>query len=355
LLLTSVGIIAGHRLVRDMEKKGSARRSNYIFEYRIAVLGSSCVGKTSLIKRFIGDEFVDKHVPTIEDHFQHVVNLSYSTCVCLLMDTSGTFEFPAMKNWSISKANAFVVVYSIANKKSFEQAKALVEDIKRVKGDGADIKIVLIGNKLELQGSRKVSKETGEAFAKDVSSGNVTCELIETSAKDNTNITEAFHSLLNMFLSEHGISEESSDLSPSEKRRGSFSRTLSLRRAHKNRKEKSRQKNAEKKKWQNRSNENLLDVVQPLPRSRSQSLDTDKALSNSSSDSDSRPSSPTETHNNNIDHKELKRQSSAKELLRRTTSACKEKLDQAKKRLHRGHKLSKGSDDNQTSIEIAEA
>lgn len=337
-----------------MEKKGSARRSNYIFEYRIAVLGSSCVGKTSLIKRFIGDEFVDKHVPTIEDHFQHVVNLSCSTCVCLLMDTSGTFEFPAMKNWSISKANAFVVVYSVANKKSFEQAKALINDIKCVKGDGADIKIVLIGNKTELDCSRKVPRETGKAFAKEISCGNVTCELIETSAKEDENVTDAFHALLKMFLSEHVINEDSSDVSHSEKGRGSFSRTLSLRKAHKNRKEKSRQKNAEKKAWLNKSNDDLLDEERPVPRSRSHSLDTENVLSNSSSDSDSRPSSPTEALNNNIQHKTLKRQSSAKELLRRTTSACKEKLDQAKRKLHRTNKLSKENSDNQTSIEIAE-
>ena len=337
-----------------MEKKGSARRSNYIFEYRIAVLGSSCVGKTSLIKRFIGDEFVDKHVPTIEDHFQHVVNISCSTCVCLLIDTSGTFEFPAMKNWSISKANAFVVVYSVANKKSFEQAKALVNDIKCVKGDGTDIKIALIGNKVDLESNRKVPKEVARAFAQEVSRENVTCELIETSAKDNEFVTDGFHSLLKMFLSEHVINEDSGETSPSEKRRGSFSRTLSLRRAHKNRKEKSRQKNSDKKKWLNKSSEDLLDVDRPISRSRSQSLDTDKVTSNSSSDSDSRPPSPTETINNNNEYKDLKRQNSAKELIRRTTSACKEKLDQAKRKLHRSNKLLRGNSQNQTSIEVAD-
>ena len=342
--------------INKMERNGSARRSNYIFEYRIAVLGSSSVGKTSLIKRFIGDEFVENHVPTIEDHFQHVVNFLCSTCVCLLMDTSGTFEFPAMKNWSISKANAFVVVYSVSDKKSFEQAKSLVNDIKRVKSDGTDIKIVLIGNKMEMECKRKVTKEMGQSFAKEMSHDNVTCELIETSAKNNENVTDAFHCLLKMFLSEHVIDEDNNEISLNEKRSGSFSRTLSLRRSHKNRKSKSRQKNSSKKtSWLNKSDENLLDIDKPVTRPRSHSLDTDKVLSDSGSDSDSRPSSPVEPDNNNIENKNLKRQTSAKELLRRTTSACRVKLDQAKRKLHWTHKLSKENNNTQSSVEITDS
>ena len=326
--------------------RGSARRSNYIFEYRITVLGSSRVGKTSLIKRFTENEFSEKHEPTIEDHFQHVFDHGGSTCVCLLIDTSGTFEFPAMKNWSISKANAFVVVYSIDDKKSFAMAKLLVDDIKNVKCDGSEIKIVLIGNKMELESKRKVPKEDGVDFAKSVSHGHVTCEFVESSAKENRDVSKAFHSLFDMFLVDQSMDEALLNGSPTEKRSGSFSRTLSLRKSRKNRKSKSHDKNANKQMITRRSDENLLDIEKSYhPRPRAYSLDTDTlVLDSSGSESDSRPSSPEVALDRQEGPEELKpfrRQSSAKELLRRTTSACKEKLDQAKKKLSRNHKLSK--------------
>ena len=349
-------ILEHFKFRKRMERNGSARRSNYIFEYRIAVLGSSRAGKTSLIKRFIDEEFEEIHVPTIEDHFQHVVNLQCSTCVCLLMDTSGTFEFPAMKNWTISKANAFVVVYSVTDKKSFEQAKALVHDIKCVKTDGTDVKIVLIGNKTDLAGKRRVPKETGQAFAKDVSCDNLTCELIETSSKEDSNVSNAFHCLLKMFLSEQVVDEDNNMITPHEKRQGSFSRTLSLRKSHKERKAKSRQKNTKKQTLMMRSDENLLDIDKPMPRLRSHSLDTDEILLESSSDSDSNSSSPNEAYRKSSDKhalKQFKRQNSAKELLRRTTSACKEKLDQAKRRLHRSQKLAKENSNTPAALQIA--
>ncbi len=325
-----------------------ARRSNYIFEYRITVLGSSCVGKSSLIKRLTKDEFSERHNATIEDHFQHVVDHNGSTCVCLLIDTSGSFEFPAMKKWSISKANAFVVVYSVTDKKSFEIAKLLVDEIKQIKGSGFEIKIMLIGNKMDVEEKRKISKKEGRDFARDISCDEVTCDFVETSAKEDTNVTDALHGLLNMFLPEQSLEDFSPNLSSPEKRTNSFTRSLSRRK-----KSKSRKQSVVRKELLRRSDENLLDIEKPVHRQRAYSLDTDKEYCGFiSSDSDGSPPSPTadssvpetETESPNL------RQCSAKELLRRTTSACKEKIDQAKKKLKGGQKFGKAS--RQNSVEV---
>ncbi len=304
------------------------------------------MGKTSLIKRLTEDGFSERHTATIEDHFQHVVEHNGSTCVCLLIDTSGSFEFPAMKKWSISKANAFVVVYSVTDKKSFSIAKTLVEEIKQVKGNGFEIKIILVANKTDCQGRRKISKKEGLDYARDISENDVTCDFVETSAKDDTNVNEALHGLLNMFLPEP-IGELYSEKT-AEKRTSSFTRTLSRRK-----KSKSRKQSVARKELLRRSDENLLDIDKPAPRLRAYSLDNSKAYCGSSSDSDDSPPSPLldaeQTNNNNLspDLTKFRRQSSAKELIRRTTSACKEKIDQAKKKLRGGSKF--GS--RQNSIE----
>ena len=41
-------------------------------DYRVVVFGAGGVGKTSLVLRFIKDEFRDSYVPTIEDTYRKV-------------------------------------------------------------------------------------------------------------------------------------------------------------------------------------------------------------------------------------------------------------------------------------------
>lgn len=324
----------------------NARRSNYIFEYRITVLGSSRVGKTSLIKRFTDGEFCERHIATTEDHFQHVVDHNGSTCVCLLVDTSGSFEFPAMRKRSISKANAFVVVYSVTDKKSFDIAKMLVNEIKQIKGPENNIKIMLTGNKTDCIEERRVRKEDGRDYARDVSNVDTTCDFVETTAKEDVNVSEALHGLLNMFLPDEPLEGYLAQEPSLEKKQGNFSRSLSLKK-----KSKSRKDSVTRKELLRRSDENLLDIEKPITRPRAYSLDTDKHFFYA--DSDCSLPSPTNKLEHSLESPDLRqcrRQSSAKELLRRTTSACKEKIDQAKKKLRGSHKLTKGS--RQNSIDL---
>eukprot|EP00794_Sanderia_malayensis_P013993 gene13993-15451_t len=331
----------------------SARKSNYIFEYRITVLGSSCVGKTSLIKRLTNDEFTERHTATTEDHFQHVIDHNGSTCVCLLIDTSGSFEFPAMKKWSISKANAFIVVYSVTDKKSFKLAKLLVDEIKEVKGAGVEIKIMLIANKTDSSDdNRRISKKEGRDYAKAVSHDEVTCDFVETSAKSDSNVTEALHGLLNMFLPEQ-LSESQAELS-TEKRSNSLTRSLT----RKKKNSKTRKDSAFRQELLRGSDEFLDRECPGVQRQRAYSLDTDQYGGSSSDSSDNSlpsPELPTrDVQTEGICLSELqdgRRQSGAKELIRRTTSACRAKLDRAKKKLKSAQKINSGTK-RRPSIEI---
>lgn len=53
-----------------------------------------------------------------------------------------------MQRLSISKGNAFIIVYSVTSRQSFEELKPIVLMLKEVKGDlMADLPIMLVGNK----------------------------------------------------------------------------------------------------------------------------------------------------------------------------------------------------------------
>nr|CAD7447365.1 unnamed protein product [Timema bartmani] len=106
---------------------------------------------------------------------------------------AGSYEFPAMRALSISSAEAFVLVYDITNADTFEEVRTLRDQIHETKGNTA-VPIVVVGNKVDLaeEGSRQVEFSTTESVVTvDWENG-----FVESSAKDNTNVTQVFKELL---------------------------------------------------------------------------------------------------------------------------------------------------------------
>ena len=83
------------------------------------------------------------------------------------------------------KAHAVVVVYDVTNRSSFDKAQLLLEQIN------PRITAMLIGNKLDLGDSRRVSSKEGKLLAKIHR-----VQYLETSVKHNHNIEETLQLLL---------------------------------------------------------------------------------------------------------------------------------------------------------------
>uniref|UniRef100_A0A8C6WXA3 Rasd family member 4 n=1 Tax=Neogobius melanostomus TaxID=47308 RepID=A0A8C6WXA3_9GOBI len=160
-------------------------------EVRLVFLGAAGVGKTALIQRFLKDTFDPKHRRTVEELHRKVYEVGGVKVTINIMDTSGSYSFPAMRKLSIQNSDAFALVYAVDDPSSLESVKQLREEILEVKEDKYT-PIVVIGNKIDRHNERQVSSE-------DVLS---TVELdwnncfLESSAKDNVNVLEAFRELL---------------------------------------------------------------------------------------------------------------------------------------------------------------
>lgn len=83
-----------------------------------------------------------------------------------ILDTSGAYEFPAMRALSMQSADAFILVYDITDLDSFAAVRALRDQIHETKESTA-VPIVVVGNKMDLaeSGERQVSKLTIQTFA----------------------------------------------------------------------------------------------------------------------------------------------------------------------------------------------
>ena len=85
--------------------------------------------------------------------------------------------------------NGILVVYDITNRQSFDDINFWLNEIKE-KANKNTI-ILLVGNKCDLEDERKVSFQEGKDFA-----DNNGIKFIETSAKTNQNVDEAFEILI---------------------------------------------------------------------------------------------------------------------------------------------------------------
>ncbi|XP_022258718.1 dexamethasone-induced Ras-related protein 1-like [Limulus polyphemus] len=162
--------------------------------YRLVVMGSSRVGKTAIIKRFLYQSFTAEYKPTVEELLTTEYDVRGAILKLDILDTSGSYEFPAMRHLAISSGDAFVLVYSIDDADSFEEVRRLRDSVLEIRSSG--VPIVVAGNKSDLEEKRSVRKELAETLVCiDWEHG-----FVESSAKDNINISTIFKEL---FLQGH--------------------------------------------------------------------------------------------------------------------------------------------------------
>ena len=102
------------------------------------------------------------------------------------------------------KAEGLIVVYSIADRYSFEVAKDYLRTIKECQRLSTpfdyELPTVLVGNKRELRRGREVRRDEGRETAKEFG-----CLFVESSAALDRNVQKIF---VNLFLQIHRIKQE---------------------------------------------------------------------------------------------------------------------------------------------------
>ncbi|XP_008056267.1 GTP-binding protein REM 1 [Carlito syrichta] len=164
----------------DWSSESSDSEGSWEALHRVVLLGDPGVGKTSLASLFAGKQDRDLHeqLGAAEDVYERTLTVDGEDTTLVVVDT---WEAEKLDNsWSqescLQVGSAYVIVYSIADRGSFESASELRIQLRRTH-QADHVPIILVGNKADLARCREVSVEEGRACAVVFD-----CKFIETSA-----------------------------------------------------------------------------------------------------------------------------------------------------------------------------
>ena len=159
---------------------------------RITMLGDSAVGKTSLILKFLSQDFNENYLTTIgKDKLEKKVVMNDGNEIKLIIwDTAGQERFHSIATSTIKGSHGIVLTFDLTNRKSFDNLGIWLNDIQN---NSNEVPVVLFGNKCDLFEKYEVENNEAKSFAKDHS-----LEYFETSAKQDINVQDGFNALARM-------------------------------------------------------------------------------------------------------------------------------------------------------------
>ncbi|XP_061578632.1 ras-related and estrogen-regulated growth inhibitor-like protein [Cololabis saira] len=174
----------------------------------IVVLGTESVGKSAVTVRLLTRRFIGEY-GDIESIYSHSFIVDGRDVTFNIWDSPYSQDFSgetSLFHKKVQWADAYVLVYSICDRASFNAVSRLIQSIKSSKDyHGAEkVPIVIVGNKRDLHHRRTVLSEEAQLLAL-----NTNCLFYEVSAAEN------YHSVITVL---HGLVDRMKDAKLTTKR-----------------------------------------------------------------------------------------------------------------------------------------
>jgi small GTP-binding protein len=182
---------SANKIQRRMDKLQKVKIKSGEYAFKLILGGDGAVGKTSMVHRYVENEFATDYKSTIGTSIMKKVctfKELESAVRFVIWDLAGQAQFKRVRQSYLANAEAGILVYDVTNRSSFENIdKNWYNEVKKA---SPDIALILVGNKIDLESERVVSRDEGEALAQ-----KLTLTYFETSAKTGENINDAFKML----------------------------------------------------------------------------------------------------------------------------------------------------------------
>ena len=156
------------------------------YELKYIIIGCSGVGKSSILKRLVDNDFSTKTLSTVGIEFSsYEVKFDQYKIIYNIWDTAGQEKFYAIARSYFRNAVGIILVFDISDRASFEKLSKWLNDA-RAEGNPQAV-VMLVGNKIDLIEKRQVTSEDAQAYAQ---SNDLI--YIESSASEGRNIEQIF-------------------------------------------------------------------------------------------------------------------------------------------------------------------
>ena len=161
--------------------------------FKVVVIGSAGVGKTSIIRRFCENSFLEGYKTTIgSDFYVKKLDLEQALVNLSVWDLAGEERFKFVLPTFCRGAQGALVVFDLSRRRSYINITSYIELLWQIAGQ---IPAILIGNKSDLEDQRAVTKDEAKVYSQECK-----MEYCESSAKENLNIYDVFEKLADRMI-----------------------------------------------------------------------------------------------------------------------------------------------------------
>ena len=157
---------------------------------KVVLVGSSGVGKTCIIKRYLDGSYDPESEPTLTTTYCHKkLNFpKYKKSISFdIWDTSGQDYYRTIAKNFYQNASIGILVYDITRRNTFEDMKSYWYEELKASGE-ENMVFAVAGNKSDLFKKEEVKEEEGKEYAKSINA-----IFMLTSCAENLGIEELFN------------------------------------------------------------------------------------------------------------------------------------------------------------------
>ena len=159
--------------------------------FKIVFLGEGAVGKTSLVGRFVYNSFEGDYLATIgTDIHLKMVQVEDTLVKLVIWDIAGQDNFSQLRRAYYQNASGAFFVFDTSRPETIARIDEWLRALHAVAGD---IPLVMLENKVDLKSA--VTKEQKDQIIKKYG-----LKIIPTSAKEDTNVEDAFQEMTRKIL-----------------------------------------------------------------------------------------------------------------------------------------------------------